>query len=222
MRTEWETRHYPVPGQHLGWMKSAFDNAGYPVGQVIPQAGGMYIIVVSLPSYVPQEFDPRYLGSYRPQPRRRAWRWTPDWRRLVTLALLLVIVAAAGWTVYSAAQPEADTEAGNSLAELAYGLWPDGEELPAGEPVVERTGPWAGLLEWWDGMREDAPAGEAPPSWPPKNPVGDAVDGMMGMLTALLYVALIILLVLLAFALRGPIGAVVEAVARTARGGRDD
>jgi hypothetical protein len=171
---------------------------------------------------VPQEFDPRFLGDYRPPHRRNALRWTPDWRRLTMLALVLVIVGAAGWTVYSAAQPDATAgqEAANPLAELAYGLWPE-EELPNGEPVVEHTGPLGGLQDWWEGMQEDAPAEEASPSWPPKNLVGDAYDAMTGLLTTLLYLALTIILLLLAFALRGPIGAVVEAVARTARGGKD-
>ena len=63
------------------------------------------------------------------------------------------------------------------------------EPQPEGEPVVEKTG-----FRWpWESAVVNAPknADATEWSWPPKNPVGDAIDGAANVITWLVWALVI-------------------------------
>jgi hypothetical protein len=62
----------------------------------MPLGNGQYIIVVTLPDYIPQEFDPRELQRYR---RKRRFNWR-RWSVALCALAVLVGVGWIAWTVF--------------------------------------------------------------------------------------------------------------------------
>lgn len=206
---QWETRHYPVSGQHLGWRKSQWEAAGYPPSDIIRGKEGIYILVVTVPATLPQEIDP---GALIPQRRRQTWPGF-DWRVFVQMLCVLAIVGGIGYLAYQVFAPPRLTIAGvpietggmridpatgrmvePSAWERAQGALEDARNwlrglLPQREPQAQPQAAEPGGWRWpWEARPETQPNAQAGGwTWPPKNPVGDAIDGTMQAITWLTY-----------------------------------
>jgi len=120
-----------------------------------------------------------------------------NWRVLVSALCILCIVGGIGYFAY-ALWGGADLSGptvpdARSLSQSVRDWWGDvsapWEPQPEGEPVVERTG-----FRWpWESAVVNAPknADATEWSWPPKNPVGDAIDGAANVITWLVWALVI-------------------------------
>ncbi len=138
-REQYEERQYPTQGRYLRGHKAAFEQAGYPVN--VQSAGpGMYILIVSLPTSMPQELDPYDL------PRRR--RRHVDWRRIVVTICVLVMACSMAYMAYSMFFGGAPAQA-TAAATPEPSLWDHiVDALPHGEPTVEPVQPKAIEMPW--------------------------------------------------------------------------
>lgn len=80
----YEPRGYEVQGRHLGWAKSAFETAGYPVQMVMPQPGGVYVIIINMPLGAP-DLDFRSMPT-----KSRTWLRLPSARLMIWLAVAAI------------------------------------------------------------------------------------------------------------------------------------
>lgn len=205
---QWETRHYPVSGQHLGWRKSQWEAAGYPPSDIIRGKEGIYILVVTVPATLPQEIDP---GALIPQRRRQTW--PPfDWRVFVQLLCVLALVGGIGYLAYQVFASPRLTIAGVPVEtggmridpatgrmveptawERAQGALEDARDwlrglLPQQQPAAQPQTVPAPWWRFWNREPDTVQPGQSGGwAWPLKNPVGDAIDGTMQAITWLTY-----------------------------------
>jgi hypothetical protein len=133
-REQYEERQYPTPGRHLRGHKAAFEGAGYPVN--VQSAGpGMYILVVSLPTSMPQEIDPYDL----PRRRRRGIN-LPRLARGLALVMMTVALCYIAYSIFVDGLPQTTSSVPVSTPEPS--LWDRiADAMPHGEPQVEKTAP---------------------------------------------------------------------------------
>lgn len=171
---ELEERAYQVHPAQLRWAMSSLSAAGVPIVGYTPAPSGMMIIVVQMPTGAPD------LDWQEQQPARRKRRHEFDTGRLVVWALVLIIVAGAGYLAYAAI-------AGGALPQLAANLRGvlDSSAPPAPAPVATPAPtpatPEPSLLDsigaWLNGNQPPAQPTPQPQGWLPANPIGDAIDG---------------------------------------------
>lgn len=188
MAEEYEERGVPV---HPSQSRRAGHNlsaAGVPIlgGGM---SGGLYVIVVAVPVGAP---TPDWRQAPPSQPAR-AWALPAfNWRVFVQILCALAIVGGIAYFAWGmmggGAGGGAGEEPGMSWDDV--GAWLDARAaalrpLPRGEPVVETT-------EWrwpWESAVISGPksADAGGWSWPPANPVGDALDGAAAAVTWLVW-----------------------------------
>lgn len=207
----YEQQYYQVHPAQLRW---AMSQLGAMPGMIVQgyQAlpTGMYVITVLAPVGAAE-------ADWRGAPRRRGPRFVPpafNWRVFVRLLAVLMIVGALGYigysvfASYSAPQP---TIAGVPVEVGGMRIGPDGRMVQP--TAAERVQAWwgnaidsvAGLLpkaappaqpvtqpapwwRFWDTEPDTVQGGQSGGwTWPPKNPVGDAWDGVTQTITWLIY-----------------------------------
>lgn len=158
---------------------------------------GAYVIVVVLPEDAPAP-------DWRAAPAQRSGSGWSGWsmpafnvRVFVQLLCVLAILLGVGYLSYgvlSGADLSWSAPDLGGLSQQARNAWDDvaapWEPLPNGEPVVEKTG-W----RWpWESATVSAPKDDAATewTWPPKNPVGDAIDTAGTVITWLVWALVIV------------------------------
>jgi hypothetical protein len=181
-REQYEERQYPTPGRYLRGHKAAFESAGYPVN--VQSAGpGMYILVVTLPTSMPQEIDPYDL------PRRRRRRIDlPRLARGLVLAMIAVSLVYIAYSIFVSGVPATTSSVAKATPEPS--LWDRiADAVPHGEPVVEHVAPAIEMP--WDATGRH---------------VGETVEGIGRILTAGFVAALFAALAFVALKVRKMVG----------------
>ena len=173
-----------------------YRNLGYPPAGYVPASNGMVTIIIMAP---PQTTFPDWRkGAFAHDAPPHAWHIPRfDWRAWVQIACVAAIVVGVGYLIYGMAVGDAGDSA--SMAALLSPLAVPGIEqladlLPQQTPPQTAPAPW---WRFWNQEPDTVPPQQAAQegggwTWPPQNPVGDAIDGTIQAVTWLIYAALIL------------------------------
>lgn len=187
-----------TPGELRHAMRG-YGRMGYPVEGYTPMPNGLVTIVIMAP---PNTTIPDWrTGAFaQPQAHRRSWP-AFNWRAWVQVLCVLAIVGGIGYLVYSMAgsgdvkQPNV-AAAVDDLRTMVRDFLEEEDAKPEPKPEPQTVeAPW---WRFWNRepdvvqpqAEEKAPLDATEWTWPPKNPVGDAIDGMQQMVMLTIYLVL--------------------------------
>ena len=185
----YEQQYYEIPGAQWRWRAAQLNAQGLPFEATYNRAAGVYIVVVQTPVGA-QPFAYETHPSHRPGFRVPAFHW----RGFVQILCVLAIVGAVGYIAYSrmagGTQP---TIAGVPVEVGGMKLDPTTGRMVEPSLLEQAQGALDGAFDWLGGLLPSGAQTHAAPqtdtgwTWPPKNPVGDAIDGTMQAVTWLTY-----------------------------------
>lgn len=190
----------PVHGRELGWAKSALQQNGVPIVQIVPIGDGVYLITVVMPVGAPPP-DWRSMRTYKRPPFWARIDWGTWGGRLLVLA---AIVGVAYVLLYGA--PAA-------VASIMPDIQLPAIELPEMPEIVMPE--WAPKIEMPDiGGAVESAVDSA------MAPVRKAVDTTIQIVTGLLTFAVGLVVLWLLFTFRGTLGGIAGGVAGAVRRGK--
>lgn len=173
---------------------------GYPPTSYTPLPSGGFMIIIMAP---PQTNIPDWRsGAFRPPAAPHGWNMPRfDWRRWARLAAVLMIVGSVGYLAYTAFGPR-EMLAGVPVEVGGMRLDPATGHMAQPTAYEQAQEVWDGAI---DALRSLRPS-PAPPaqeeergwSWLPKNPVGDAIDGVAQTVQWLTYAVVVLAILWLA------------------------